>query len=1616
MSGSLSWRFPNRSPTTPLRPPPERRERGCELEEQGVCAGQPHCSCPHPKGRNFWDGQMAHPSSSSFLKPQWVGRGKRGGLSRVPARAPSVRSLWRQGWRSGSPGPGSVEAAGGVGRGGGCGSASALQGRVLGVRLWAPGTRGARRAQWLAMLLSPSLLLLLLLLLLGAPRGYAEDVAAALTPERLLEWRDKGLFIIQSESLKKCIQAGKSVLTLENCKQANKHMLWKWVSNHGLFNIGGSGCLGLNFSAPEQPLSLYECDSTLISLRWRCNRKMITGPLQYSVQVAHDNTVVASRKYFHKWISYVSGGGDICEYLHKDLHTIKGNTHGMPCMFPFQYNHQWHHECTREGREDDLLWCATTSRYERDEKWGFCPDPTSAEVSCDTIWEKDLNSHICYQFNLLSSLSWSEAHSSCQMQGGALLSITDETEENFVREHMSSKAVEVWIGLNQLDEHAGWQWSDGTPLNYLNWSPDVNFEPFVENHCGTFSSFMPSAWRSRDCESTLPYICKKYLNHTDHEIVEKDAWKYYATHCEPGWNPYNRNCYKLQKEEKTWHKALRSCQADNSALIDITSLAEVEFLVTLLGDENASETWIGLSSNKIPVSFEWSSDSSVIFTNWHTLEPQIFPNRSQLCVSAEQSEGHWKVKNCEETLFYICKKAGHVLSDAESGCQEGWERHGGFCYKIDTVLRSFDQASSGYYCPPALVTITNRFEQAFITSLISSVVKMKDSYFWIALQDQNDTGEYTWKPAGRKPEPVQYTHWNTHQPSYSGGCVAMRGKHPLGSWEVKDCRHFKAMSLCKQPVENQETTEHEERWPFHPCYLDWESEPGLASCFKVFHSEKVLTKRTWREAEAFCEEFGAHLASFAHIEEENFVNELLHSKFNWTEARQFWIGFNKRNPLNAGSWEWSDRTPVVSSFLDNNYFGEDARNCAVYKANKTLLPLHCGSKREWICKIPRDVKPKIPFWYQYDVPWLFYQDAEYLFHTFASEWSNFGFVCSWLHSDLLTIHSAHEQEFIHSKIKALSKYGASWWIGLQEERANDEFRWRDGTPVIYQNWDTGRERTVNNQSQRCGFISSVTGLWGSEECSVSMPSICKRKKVWLIEKKKDTPKQHGTCPKGWLYFNYKCLLLNIPKDPSSWKNWTHAQHFCAEEAGTLVAIESEVEQAFITMNLFGQTTNVWIGLQNDDYETWLNGKPVVYSNWSPFDTINIPNHSTTEVQKHIPLCALLSSNPNFHFTGKWYFEDCGKEGYGFVCEKMQDTSGRGVNTSDMYPMPNTLEYGNRTYKIINANMTWYAAIKTCLMHGAQLVSITDQYHQSFLTVVLNRLGYAHWIGLFTTDNGLNFDWSDGTKSSFTFWKDEESSLHGDCVFADTNGRWHSTACESFLQGAICHVPPETRPSEHPELCSETSIPWIKFKSNCYSFSTVLDSMSFEAAHEFCKKEGSNLLTIKDEAENAFLLEELFAFGSSVQMVWLNAQFDGNNETIKWFDGTPTDQSNWGIRKPDTDYFKPHHCVALRIPEGLWQLSPCQEKKGFICKMKADIRTAEELPEKGPSHSIIPLVVVLTLIVTVAICTLSFCIYKQNGGFFGRLAGFQNPYYPATNFSTVHLEENILISDLEKSDQ
>lgn len=56
-----------------------------------------------------------------------------------------------------------------------------------------------------------------------------------------------------------------------------------------------------------------------------------------------------------------------------EVFTISGNALGTPCQFPFRFQSQWYAECTKEGRSDGRLWCATVRDYDTDRKWGFCP-------------------------------------------------------------------------------------------------------------------------------------------------------------------------------------------------------------------------------------------------------------------------------------------------------------------------------------------------------------------------------------------------------------------------------------------------------------------------------------------------------------------------------------------------------------------------------------------------------------------------------------------------------------------------------------------------------------------------------------------------------------------------------------------------------------------------------------------------------------------------------------------------------------------------------------------------------------------------------------------------------------------------------------------------------------------------------------------------------------------------------------------------------------------------------------------------------------------------------------------------------------------------------------------
>ncbi|XP_040214940.1 epididymal sperm-binding protein 1 isoform X2 [Rana temporaria] len=57
----------------------------------------------------------------------------------------------------------------------------------------------------------------------------------------------------------------------------------------------------------------------------------------------------------------------------KLIYAEGGNANGQLCVFPFNYNSKWYSDCTSDGISNGRLWCATTGDYNKDEKWGYCP-------------------------------------------------------------------------------------------------------------------------------------------------------------------------------------------------------------------------------------------------------------------------------------------------------------------------------------------------------------------------------------------------------------------------------------------------------------------------------------------------------------------------------------------------------------------------------------------------------------------------------------------------------------------------------------------------------------------------------------------------------------------------------------------------------------------------------------------------------------------------------------------------------------------------------------------------------------------------------------------------------------------------------------------------------------------------------------------------------------------------------------------------------------------------------------------------------------------------------------------------------------------------------------------
>ncbi|XP_055010415.1 lymphocyte antigen 75 isoform X2 [Boleophthalmus pectinirostris] len=1316
---------------------------------------------------------------------------------------------------------------------------------------------------------------------------------------------DNDAFTIQLSGTKQCISANApEQITLAPCNPDGKSQLWKWGSGERLFHVATTKCLALTF--PSKKLGLVDCDFGPM-MWWKCTNNLVYTSAQMGLSATSDGNVIVKMEFNETWV--LGGSQDnICQKSYHIVHTTDGNSAGAPCEFPFKYKKLWYHECLSDSSNQSTFWCSTSSDYDRDLKRGTCLIP---EEGCQTLFEGPEESS-CYEFVPSAAVTWQQALDSCRSQGGDLFSITKpgDLHSKTLLNGLGRMPERIWIGLHQLDPSQGWQWSDGSPLSHIHW--ETGMPPaftILDSDCGVLNS--QQRYEVESCDARLPYICKKPFNAS--KTAPEVPLVYNETSCPDGWVPWSGWCYKLVKDTpKSFTEALIHCNntEGGASLATFHSIDSKEMISTKFhsSDQSQINVWIGLiSSGTSPVVFKWLNQDPITFTYWDKNQPTQ-PAQDISCIYYSGKTLKWRLGDCNEKLPFMCQKKGKVNNLAEQDeCpfKDGWRRHGNSCYRLDAKQVPFEN-----HCN---FTIRNSFEQDFVSRLLAEQISLENQFFWIALNDVNNSGEYQWMTPGN-PE-VTYTNWAPNEPGADGGCVVMSTGKPLGSWRVKDCAFFKAGTICRRDLGPAPEPEPEPD-DSAQCPSGWTSKPNIRNCYKVFHEERLSQKRSWAEAENFCQALGANLASFAHLAEMRALHSIMRETIS--DNRFFWVGLNRRNPATR-SWQWSNGRPVSLDILHQDFHVNDpySRDCTAFKTMKSNLkhlfvfllhdvkpipfyvtPFHCDAKLEWVCQIPRGKTLKTPEWYNpegHHETSIFIDKDEFWFVTEPRlTFEEAKLYCKEKNSTLASPPSFTAARQIHQKLHEDllgQPTRQKWWIDMQDP--HHLYPMTYSGLFFYNSRFLGRCSSINGENVFPEYDVS---------CRTRLPFVCQKVNVTSVEKNPYKPQPLGLPCENSLSFRNKCYIEMKNPKPRSFKS---AVEECQSVRGTMLTITDQVEQDFITSILATRTDMnfTWLGLRlRPNQQKWVDDSSVSFVNFNPLLHGMVKPITINQFDaESMDLCAFMYNNPHSDLMGSWDFTSCGDSQPLAYCQHYAD------KMEEPQVPSKSFNIGNHTVLLLLQNLTWFEALEKCNENEMELASISDAILQSSLVVHVNRARTPMWIGLFSEDKGVHYRWTDHSHTVFSRWAPDANG--GSCVYIDTDGLWKTMECEEKLGGAVCHKPHDTisTPDDVAVKCPHkiNGANWIPFKNNCYSLQLVSsrwEQFDKGQARETCKNlhEDATVLTIRDAEENEFIKQQLAPFRSLVQFIWLGMFKDDNDDQMKWFDGTNVQYNNWKFGRVDVD--------------------------------------------------------------------------------------------------------------------
>ncbi|KAM4543684.1 macrophage mannose receptor 1 [Fundulus diaphanus] len=1411
---------------------------------------------------------------------------------------------------------------------------------------------------------------------------------------------DSGIFLIYNQDHNNCIKVeSASSVTLAPCNPHAKDQQFRWASEARLLSLSLKLCLGATEIKNWVKVLLFECDESSELQHWQCKNETLFGLKDQDLHLNWGNfneRNVMIYKGSGVWSHWRMFGtqSDLCSKGFQETFSIGGNAFGAPCQFPFKFQQQWYAECTKDGRPDGQLWCATEKDYDKQKKWGFCA--TTASLG----WDTDPVTGVQYQRNTQAALTWHQARKSCQQQGADLLSIMELHEQSYISGLTNHFGTLLWIGLNSLDIESGWQWSNGNPFRYLNWAPGhPSSTPGLT--CAALNTRKASKWESSDCNKKLGYICRKGNSTSLPPPPSKGP-----SFCPSHWVPYGGQCYYLEKSKKMWMEALTACRKEGADLASIHNIEEQSYIISQSGYLPTDVLWIGLNDQRNQLLFEWSDHSHVTFTNWQSGEPSHATNHQEDCVLIRGKDGKWADHMCEKTYGYICKKkasttpAEGTQEEVNPGCKLGSTRFGTYCYEIGGETKTFEDAKRACLEGGAnLLDVADRYENAFLISLVGL---RPEKYFWTGLSNTDDKNTFTWTTRRK----VTFTNFNIGMPDRKQGCVAMTTGTFAGLWDVVSCSN-KEKYICKKKAEGVLTTTIPPTTSELSCASGWTPVAKRNVCFKVYKKMNEH-KKTWQEAQDFCKAIGGDLLSI------HSMRDLENSKIYSSDA--VWIGLRLMGTKEG--FTWSDGSPLNFEDWD---FGEpnnhnDNEHCAeaMLSYRRPWNDRNCDFYNNWICQIRKGVAPKpepslvVEAVNTTEDGWLIYNDSYYYINKDKLPMEAARDYCKKKLGELAVITAESERKFLWKQIARDSE--TQYYIGLVVN-LDKSFSWLDGTPVTYTAWENNEPNFANND-ENCVTIYKSMGYWNDINCGAELPSICERSSSFVNTTMAPTTPPRGGCAPEWLTFKGKCYKLFADK-----KAWQDARTHCQKEGGNLLSITSEKEQAFLTTQLLSQNDDLWIGMNDINWEMhffWTDGKSISFTNWAKGQPTSSPD-GRYFMDKDFDCVIIVGSN--LKMKGQWKVEDCGAK-RGFVCKKNVDSQ---IVVPPTTVSPNTFnKVGNDSYKLLVQKMRWDEARRQCQADDADLASILNPVMQAFITLQISKLQEPVWIGLNSNVTGGYFQWVDNWLLSYTKWGKNEPKNMG-CVYIDVDHTWKTTQCSSTYY-SICKRSPDIPPTEPPQLpgnCPESKKQrtWLPFRGHCYSF---VSSMEYNWAHASveCLKMGASLVSIQDPLEDAFIQKNLEILQDEAKTFWIGL-YKSHDDKWMWIDNSIVDYTNWKTGMPKSD-----SCADILSDSGQWSTNSCNRYKSYICKMpkvkpptskpQFVVQPVKEASSQGSAGITVAIVLIVIAIVGLA----AFLLFRKRIRLPMPTMGectFDNKLY-FNNPNQVPVDTKVLVANIEQNEQ